>query len=135
MVMFATPGNRSTGVSLGILRVWCGDAHNVFVVPCYCSENTLALPLQAEGDSGEGMDIRCTLLNMSYSAHADARGITRTVRRLNPRAVMLVHGHEENIKAFQPLLREALGASIPIYAPANGTELDLPTVLQSRGGC
>jgi hypothetical protein len=31
------------------------------------------------------------------------------------------------------LLREALGGSIPIYAPANGTELDLPTVLQSSG--
>jgi hypothetical protein len=40
---------------------------------------------------------------------------------LNPRAVMLVHGNEANIKAFQPLLREALGGSIPIDAPANGT--------------
>jgi Cft2 family RNA processing exonuclease len=62
------------------------------------------------------MDIRCTLLNMSFSAHADARGITRTVRRLNQRVVMLVHGIEAKIKAFQPLLREALGGSIPIYA-------------------
>jgi Zn-dependent metallo-hydrolase RNA specificity domain len=73
------------------------------------------------------------LLNMSISAHADARGITRTVRRLNPRAVMLVHGNEAKNKSFQPLLREALGGSIPIYAPANGTELHLPTVLQSSG--
>jgi Zn-dependent metallo-hydrolase RNA specificity domain len=103
------------------------------VVPSYCSENTLAARLQAGGDSGEGIDIRCTLLNMSFSAHADARGITRTVCRFNSRAVMLVHGNEAKIKAFQPLLREALGGSIPIYAPANLTELDLPTVLQSSG--
>jgi Cft2 family RNA processing exonuclease len=91
MVMFATPGNLSTGVSLDILRVWCGDARNVVVVPGYCFANTLAARLQEGCDSGEGMDIRCTLLNMSFSAHADARGITRTIRRLKPRAVMLVH--------------------------------------------
>jgi Cft2 family RNA processing exonuclease len=69
------------------------------------------------------MDIRCILLNMSFSAHADARGITRTVRRLNLRAVMLVDRNEAKIKAFQPLLREALCDSIPIYAPANGKSL------------
>jgi hypothetical protein len=131
--MFATPGNLSTGVSIFIIRLWCGDARNVVVVPGYCFANTLAARLKAGGDSGEGMDIRCTLLNMSFSAHADARRITRTVRRLNPRAVMLVHGNEAKNKAFQPLLREALGGSIPIYAPANGTELDLSTVLQSSG--
>jgi integrator complex subunit 11 len=112
MIIFETPGNLSTGVSLDILCVWCGDARNVVVVPGYCSENTLAARLQAGGDSGEGMDIQCTLLNMSFSAHADARGITRTVRRLNPRAVMLVHGNEAK-KAFQPLLSEALGGGIP----------------------
>jgi integrator complex subunit 11 len=109
MIMFATPGNLSTGVSLDILLVWCGDARNVVFVPGYCFANTLAARLQAEGDSGESMNIRCTLLNMSFSAHADARGITRTVRRLNPRSIMLVHGNEAKIKEFQPLLREALG--------------------------
>jgi integrator complex subunit 11 len=133
MVVFAMPGNLSTGGSLDILRVWCGDARNVVVVPGYCFEITLAARLQAGGDSGEGMNIRCTLLNMSSSAHADARGITRTGSRLNPRAVMLVHENEAKMKAFQPLLREALGGSIPIYAPANGAELDLSTVLQSSG--
>jgi integrator complex subunit 11 len=96
MAMFATPGNLSTGVSLDILHVWWGDARNVVVVSGYCFANTLAARLQAGCDSGEGMDIRCALLNMSFSAHADARGITRTVRRLNPRAVMLVHGNVAN---------------------------------------
>jgi Zn-dependent metallo-hydrolase RNA specificity domain len=133
VVIFATPGNLSTAVSLDILHVWYGDARNVVMVPGYCFSNTLAARLQEGGDRGEGMDIRCTLLNMSFSAHADARGITRTVRRLYPRAVMLVHGNEARIQAFQPLLREALGGSILIYAPANGTELDLSTVLQSSG--
>jgi integrator complex subunit 11 len=131
MVMLATPGNLSTGLSLDVFRVLCGDERNVVVVPGYCFANTLAARLLSGRDDGVGMNIRCSLVNMSFSAHADARGITRTVRRLEPRVVMLVHGNEAKIKAFQPILFEALGASVPVYAPANGTELDLSTYLRS----
>jgi integrator complex subunit 11 len=133
MLMFATPGNLSTGVSLDIFRAWCGEARNVVVVPGFCFSNTLAARLLAggggRGGGRDGVDgigeIRCRLLNMSLGAHADARGIVRTVRRLSPRAVMLVHGEDSKVAGFEPRLRKALGSGVQVFAPANGDTVDL----------
>jgi integrator complex subunit 11 len=128
MVLFATPGSMSTGVSFDVFREWCHDARNVVVVPGFCFANTLAARLltKAEGSTADvDRNIRCKLINMSFSAHADARGIVRTIRRLRPRAVMLVHGDESKIKAFQLHLRVALGGDITIYAPGNGDVVDI----------
>jgi integrator complex subunit 11 len=123
MVLFATPGSMSTGVSFDVFREWCSEARNVVVVPGFCFANTLAARLLTKAeDPTVNVDrkIHCKLMNMSFGAHADARGIVRTIRRLRPRSVMLVHGDESKIKAFQPHLRAALGSDIPIHAPGNG---------------
>jgi integrator complex subunit 11 len=129
--MLATPGQLSTGLSLDVFRMLRGDERNVVVVPGYCFANTLAAWLLSGRDDGVGMNIRCNLVNISFSAHVDAHGIIRTMRRLESR-VMLVHGNEAKIKAFQPVLFEALGESVPVHAPANGTELDLSTYLRGN---
>jgi len=34
------------------------------------------------------------IMNMSFSAHADARGILNTINRVMPSKVMLVHGEK-----------------------------------------
>lgn len=126
MVLFATPGSLSSGLAYDVFRVWAGNARNLVVVPGFCFANTLAARVLSGAKRGDGIeDIRCRLMNMSFSGHADARGIVRTVRRLAPRAVMLCHGEEKKILAYAPRLRKALGGHIPVHAPANGDVLNL----------
>lgn len=130
MVMFATPGNLTSGVSQDVFRAWCGDPRNVVVVPGFCFSSSLAARLRDDG--GGALDVRCRLVNMSLAAHADARGILRTVRRLRPRAVILVHGEESKIAAFEPRLRKALEGQVRVFAPANGDTVELaPTAVRT----
>ena len=35
MVLFATPGMLHGGLSLSVLKEWCGDAKNTVIIPGY----------------------------------------------------------------------------------------------------
>jgi integrator complex subunit 11 len=123
MILFATPGNMSTGVSFDVFREWCHDDRNLVVLSGFCFSNSVAARLleKSEFSSAEANGgICCKLMNLSFSAHVDARGIIRTIRRLRPREVMLVHGDESKIAVFRPQLQLALGGEIPVHAPACG---------------
>lgn len=41
--------------------------------------------------------------NMSFSAHADAKGILQLIKHLQPKNVMLVHG--EKVKVFNEIIK------------------------------
>lgn len=110
-ILFATPGNLSTGLSLDIFREWCCDERNLVVVPGFCFSNTLVSKLLGE----DAAQIRCKLVNMSFSSHADASEIKKTIDLVQPRAVMLVHGEESKVLRFRKELTNEL--NIPIFAP------------------
>lgn len=129
MVVFATPGNLSTGLSFDLFRQWCGDSRNTVIVPGYCFGNTLAASVLSRSKLGSGHhvgDVKCRLVNMSFSGHADAVGITRAIRRLQPRKVVLVHGDAAKIVQFQGRLQTALGRHVQVHAPANGESIVVP---------
>jgi integrator complex subunit 11 len=40
------------------------------------------------------VDVGCNVMYMSFSAHADAKGIVQLIERCSPRNVMFVHGEK-----------------------------------------
>lgn len=127
MILFATPGNMSTGLSQDVFKLWASDSRNVVVVPGFCFSNTLTSKLLAGhgvGDETEIPPVNCRLVNMTFSSHADARGIVRTCRKVKARAVMLVHGDKGKILTFRKQLSEAL--QVECFAPSNGQTVKIP---------
>lgn len=126
MVLFATPGNMSTGLSLDVFKQWGSDPKNAVVVPGFCFANTFASKL-ISGRSGEtqgqASPVNCRLVNMAFGSHADGRGIMRTCFKVKPRAVILVHGDRDKVLDFREQLGDALG--VPCYAPKNGEHLTI----------
>lgn len=114
VILFATPGNISTGLSLDVFKAWAADSRNAVIVPGISVANALA----GQVLSSSAKTVRCRLVNMALSQHADARGIVRACRAVEARAVMLVHGEEDKVLNFQKILGPALG--VPCFAPANG---------------
>ena len=58
---------------------------------------------------------------MSFSAHADARGIAGLVRRSEPRSVVLVHGEEAKMELMAERIKREFG--VPCHCPANEEEV------------
>ncbi|KAJ3032938.1 Integrator complex subunit 11, partial [Rhizophlyctis rosea] len=97
MVLFASPGMLHAGTSLDVFKKWCGDPKNMVILPGYCVAGTvgakvLAGEKQIDVDKFTRLNVNCGVENLSFSAHADAKGIMQLVRMCEPRNVMLVHG-------------------------------------------
>lgn len=122
MVLFATPGMLTSGLSLEVFKEWAGDSKNTIVVPGFCFSTSFGAA-SAEDNTPTLPNMRCKLVNLPFSAHTDARGIRRMIRKVDPKAVMLVHGNEENIASFKKQIIEELG--LPVYDPANGTTINI----------
>lgn len=61
---------------------------------------------------------------MSFSAHADSKGILNLIKHCEPENVVLVHGEKNRMEVFAEVVREML--SIPCYYPANFEDLYIP---------
>lgn len=66
------------------------------------------------------------VVNVSFSAHADAKGIINLVRNIDPENIMLVHGDRTKMESFAPLLEQQLNK--PVYMPANHEHLTIPCI-------
>ncbi|TRY71333.1 hypothetical protein DNTS_016573 [Danionella cerebrum] len=93
MVVFATPGMLHAGQSLQIFKKWAGN-----------EKNMLEVKLQVE--------------YMSFSAHADAKGIMQLIRMAEPRNMLLVHGEAKKMEFLKDKIEQEF--SISCYMPANG---------------
>jgi len=47
---------------------------------------------------GKDIDVKIRVFNMSFSAHADSKGILELLAHLEPKNVVLVHGEKEKMK-------------------------------------
>ena len=45
-------------------------------------------------DSRTSLEVRCKVKNLSFSAHADAKGIMQLIKMSQPANVILVHGEK-----------------------------------------
>lgn len=64
------------------------------------------------------VEIKINVEYMSFSAHADAKGIMRLIQYCEPRNVLLVHGEATKMEFLKKKIKEE--CNLECYMPANG---------------
>lgn len=124
-VLFATPGMLHSGTSVQVFKEWCEDERNTLIIPGYCVEGTLGNKLLS-GAREVTLDkktyqVKMSIKNVSFSAHADAKGIINLLRNIDPDEVIFVHGDKNKMANFKPLVEEQLKRKV--HMPANHAPL------------
>eukprot|EP00742_Colponemidia_sp_Colp-10_P009000 GILJ01009780.1.p1 GENE.GILJ01009780.1~~GILJ01009780.1.p1 ORF type:complete len:648 (+),score=86.46 GILJ01009780.1:130-1944(+) len=124
MVLFATPGMLHAGTSLDVFKEWAPNPKNMVIIVGYCVAGTVGNKLlngakRVEIDKKTTVEVNCKIKNLSFSAHADAKGILQLIRQLEPRNIVLVHGEKGRMQYFKDKVQRDFG--IPCYDPPNGT--------------
>lgn len=130
MVVFATPGMLHGGLSLEIFKRWCTNEKNMIIMPGYCVAGTVGNKIltgmkKIDLKPGQSVDIKIQIKYMSFSAHADAKGIMQLIRMCEPANVMLVHGEAAKMEFLQTKINKEL--NLPCYKPANGEQVVIQT--------
>uniref|UniRef100_A0A8C2DTR3 Integrator complex subunit 11 n=1 Tax=Cyprinus carpio TaxID=7962 RepID=A0A8C2DTR3_CYPCA len=131
MVVFATPGMLHAGQSLQIFKKWAGNEKNMLIMPGYCVQGTVGhkilngqKKLEMEGRATVitgTLDVKLQVEYMSFSAHADAKGIMQLIRMAEPRNMLLVHGEAKKMEFLKDKIeQEVFVRCISCYMPANG---------------
>ena len=130
MVVFATPGMLHAGLSLQIFKRWCSDEANMIIMPGYCVASTIGHKIlngtkRLEFEKGVVTEVKMSVQYMSFSAHADAKGIMQLISWCEPKNVMLVHGEGEKMKFLKAKIKSEHG--IECFMPANGETAVIPS--------
>eukprot|EP00117_Sycon_ciliatum_P005641 scpid38565/ scgid3584/ Integrator complex subunit 11; Cleavage and polyadenylation-specific factor 3-like protein len=129
MVVFATPGMLHAGQSLNIFKAWAGCEKNIVIIPGYCVQGTVGNKVLSGQKRIEinhkTIEVKMQVQYMSFSAHADAKGIMQLIRMCQPRHVMLVHGEGEKMEFLHSKIEQEFG--IPCSYPANGETASIET--------
>ncbi|XP_071500936.1 integrator complex subunit 11-like [Diadema antillarum] len=130
MVVFATPGMLHSGLSLQIFKQWASGEKNMVIMPGYCVAGTVGHKVlsgqkKIEMENRQTIDVKLSVQYMSFSAHADAKGIMQLVRMCEPQNVILVHGEAKKME----FLKEKISGEFKIkcFMPANGETVSIAT--------
>ncbi|XP_072210290.1 integrator complex subunit 11 isoform X2 [Excalfactoria chinensis] len=123
MVVFATPGMLHAGQSLQIFRKWAGNEKNMVIMPGYCVQGTVGHKIlsgqrKLEMEGRQILEVKMQVEYMSFSAHADAKGIMQLIRHAEPRNVLLVHGEAKKMEFLKQKIEQEF--HVNCYMPANG---------------
>lgn len=130
MVVFATPGMLHAGLSLQIFRKWAPNENNMLIMPGYCVAGTIGHKVlggikRLEFDK-QVLEVKLQVRYMSFSAHADAKGIMQLVSQCEPCNVMLVHGEAAKMDFLKQKIQQEFG--IDCFKPANGETAIIRTI-------
>ncbi|KAK5623429.1 Integrator complex subunit 11 [Crenichthys baileyi] len=130
MVVFATPGMLHAGQSLQIFKKWAGNEKNMVIMPGYCVQGTIGHKIlngqrKLEMEGRATLDVKLQVEYMSFSAHADAKGIMQLIRMAEPRNMLLVHGEAVKMEFLKGKIEQEF--SIDCYMPANGETVTMTT--------
>ncbi|XP_064642265.1 integrator complex subunit 11-like [Lineus longissimus] len=130
MVVFATPGMLHAGLSLQIFKRWAPCENNMVIMPGYCVAGTVGHKIlngarKLELENRQTLDVKLSVQYMSFSAHADAKGIMQLIRQCEPRNVMLVHGEAAKMDFLKEKIQQEF--KIDCTKPANGETVIIPT--------
>ncbi|KAF9438122.1 Integrator complex subunit 11 [Entomortierella beljakovae] len=130
MVVFATPGMLHSGTSLELFKKWAPDPKNMVIMPGYCVAGTVGSKVLAgekkiQIDTFTSVDVNLQVKNLSFSAHADAKGIMQLIRQCEAKNVVLVHGEKSSMGFLKSRIMTEFG--IPCFDPANGTTISIET--------
>ncbi|KAF2077278.1 hypothetical protein CYY_001403 [Polysphondylium violaceum] len=136
MVLFATPGMLHAGASLEVFKKWAPNELNMVIIPGYCVVGTVGNKLLSNTNPGTSqiveidkkttLEVKCKIHNLSFSAHADAKGILQLIKMSNPRNVLLVHGEKDKMGFLSQKIIKEFG--INCYYPANGVTVTIDTL-------
>uniref|UniRef100_A0A5K3FNG9 Integrator complex subunit 11 n=1 Tax=Mesocestoides corti TaxID=53468 RepID=A0A5K3FNG9_MESCO len=129
MVVFATPGMLHAGQSLHIFRKWAPDPNNMVIIPGYCVAGTIGYKIlngakRLEFDK-QTLEVCMRVEYLSFSAHADARGIMQLISQCRPGHVLLVHGEPSKMEFLKGRIESETGLECSM--PANGEIAVVPT--------
>jgi Cft2 family RNA processing exonuclease len=74
--------------------------------PRFCNHDLTTLlqgSFKVDLDSRTQLEVRCKVKNLSFSAHADAKGIMQLIKMSQPANVILVHGEKGKMYALHTL--------------------------------
>ena len=66
---------------------------------------------------GKDIYVKIRVFSMSFSAHADSKGIMDLLQQLEPKNIMLVHGEKEKMKVLANHIKETM--KVPCHFPPN----------------
>lgn len=123
MVVLSTPGMLHGGLSLAIFEEWCTNELNMIIMPGYCVAGTVGHKIlngtrTLELKKGKPVEVKMSVQYMSFSAHADAKGIMQLISYCEPKNVMLVHGEAQKMEFLKHKIRQEY--NVECYMPANG---------------
>uniref|UniRef100_A0A914CDW6 Integrator complex subunit 11 n=1 Tax=Acrobeloides nanus TaxID=290746 RepID=A0A914CDW6_9BILA len=129
MVLFSTPGMLHGGQSLRVFKKWCTDPKNMIIMPGYCVAGTVGAKV-INGMKKIEIDQRIYEINlrveyMSFSAHADAKGIMQLIKDVEPKNVMFVHGEDQKMEFLKQKVEKE--SNLKVYKPANGETISIDT--------
>jgi len=130
MVVFATPGMLHAGLSLQIFKKWAPSAQNIVIMPGYCVAGTVGQKIlsgakRIEFENKQVVEVNMKVEYMSFSAHADSRGIMELISKCEPKNVLLVHGEAIKMKFLKMKIEQEF--KVACYDPANGETVNVPT--------
>lgn len=130
MVVFATPGMLHAGLSLQIFKKWAPSPQNIVIMPGYCVAGTVGQKIlsgikRIEFENKQVVEVNMKVEYMSFSAHADSKGIMELISKCEPKNVLLVHGEAMKMKFLKMKIEQEF--KINCYDPANGETVDIPT--------
>ncbi|VEN39741.1 unnamed protein product [Callosobruchus maculatus] len=123
MVVFATPGMLHAGLSLQIFKKWAPNENNMIIMPGFCVQGTVGHKIlngakTVEFENRQIVEVKMSVEYMSFSAHADAKGIMQLIQHCEPRNVMLVHGEAAKIDFLKEKIQQEF--NLQCFSPANG---------------
>lgn len=118
------------GLSLQLFRKWAPDPNNMIIMPGYCVAGTVGYRIlngakRVEFDNKQFCDVNLSVRYMSFSAHADAKGIMTLIKQCEPKNVVLVHGEASKMEFLHRKIKEEF--KVDCFYPANGETLDIHT--------
>ncbi|XP_055933224.1 integrator complex subunit 11-like [Argiope bruennichi] len=130
MVVFATPGMLHSGLSVQIFRKWAPNENNMLIMPGYCVAGTVGHKVisgakKIEFENRQIVEVKMSVQYMSFSAHADAKGIMQLIQHCEPSKVLLVHGEASKMEFLKKKINQELGKEC--FMPANGETVSFTT--------
>lgn len=92
-------------------------------MPGYCVHGTIGHKVlngakKVEFENRQVVDVKMSVEYMSFSAHADAKGIMQLIQYCEPKNVMLVHGEAAKMEFLKAKIQDEF--KIDCFHPANG---------------
>lgn len=123
MVVFASPGMLHAGLSLAIFKKWAPNENNMVIMPGFCVVGTVGHKVlsgakKIEFENRQIVEVKMDVEYMSFSAHADAKGIMQLIQYCEPKNVMLVHGEASKMTFLKDKIKQEF--DLQCFMPANG---------------